>query len=349
MKKNKNKSKNKKRVIIGIIIIFVIFLLFNIIKKLINTSPLVYTIMDTETYYDLDNGKGTLIYNEIPIYLNKDKDYDIKYLGTRARVDENILELDKDLKTYFTNISNSKSKGKIDFNDFINDVYDSNLGNIELSTHYSEEEIEYAKKVLEKNMIYTYDSLYIKENLDGYESLLSFDDDLDFSQDLYTRAKSELSGFKLVDNRTFYLKTEIPLKETYEDDIDKFYNLVVDGVELTGKLIKVSNSSLKTNLVFKLTSNFEELMDLRYVDVSIINSRVESVKLPKDAIFEKKGYEGIYIANKEGTITFRPVEVLSTVGEYVYVRKDGKELTYSLDLYDDIIIDADYVEDVIKK
>lgn len=212
----------------------------------------------------------------------------------------------------------------------------------------------------------------VSYSIDGLEEIYPIKKIYDFSYDDLNREKLDTkkikSGdtvkagepiFKIMDNLNWYLALKIenikdiePLKEGDTVYVSFDPN---DNKRVKGQILKINKNKSKASMIIKFDTFFSEYYNYRYVDVDIIKSKYEGLKVPNKSIVKKEGIKGVYIKDIDGIVKFRPVNILGQDDEFTIVDvgdknkhimvKGSDEKEKTLKLFDEVIIDSDKVEE----
>lgn len=130
--------------------------------------------------------------------------------------------------------------------------------------------------------------------------------------------------FKIMDNYNWYLLVDVDdIKEIKSLKEGDMLSVCLDGrdEELKGRIIKIQPKNGQGLVAIRLDTHFHDYYEKRNVDVKIIKSKNEGLKVPTKAICEKDGLNGVYIKDISGIIRFRPVKILGQNEEYAIVSK----------------------------
>lgn len=139
--------------------------------------------------------------------------------------------------------------------------------------------------------------------------------------------------FKIMDNYCWYLIAYIDEKEKIDFlEKDNFVKLVIndDNNRLKGRVIKINKKKGQAFVVFKFDSYFHNYYNLRNVDVKLIKSSNEGLKIPQKAICKKEGITGVYIKDTSGVIKFRPINILGKNDDFAIVSKGDSNNSISV-------------------
>lgn len=201
------------------------------------------------------------------------------------------------------------------------------------------EEREKLKKDIKDNTIncFSQEAGIVSFQTDGLEEILSGNNINNYSVDDFIKAKANIKNtvdddkvnvgepiFKIMDNYSWYLIGYIDEKKqiSYLEKGDNV-TFVIDGENnrVNGRVIKISTVKGQAFVVAKFNSHFHNYYNLRNVDVKIIKSNSEGLKIPNKAISEKEGTSGVYIKDESGIIKFRPIKILGKNDDIAIVSK----------------------------
>lgn len=230
---------------------------------------------------------------------------------------------------------------------------------------------------LEKNNIkyYTSNSGIVSYKVDGYESIylpVNFENYSYKKLNIDIQAKNKISKdkkaknenvsiggpvYKLLDNFEWYVAIKIDNKKDVKDlDIGKAVSIVtMDKPEVKGKIIAINRSNDKAVLVIKFDTMLYKYYDIRFSDVQVIKSSVETLKLPKRSVVEKDNVQGVYIKNKSGIVEFRHIFKIKEDDEYIYIKagdnsskvyiKKDQDPVSTVTLFDEIILNTRNIQE----
>ena len=173
--------------------------------------------------------------------------------------------------------------------------------------------------------------------IDGFEEIYSGKNILNYTlEDIrdkeaetkVSKNKSDVNAgdaiFKIMDNYNWYLLVDVDdIKEIKSLKEGDMLSVCLDGrdEELKGRIIKIQPKNGQGLVAIRLDTHFHDYYEKRNVDVKIIKSKNEGLKVPTKAICEKDGLNGVYIKDISGIIRFRPVKILGQNEEYAIVSK----------------------------
>lgn len=282
------------------------------------------------------------------------------------KIQENIAEEDLTEMEFLTDSLDCcmGKKKNVDGKDTLSDSSLENLQNKkeEILNKISDNTINYLSK----------ESGVVSYNIDGLEEIYSIKKIYDFSYDDLNQEKLDTkkikSGdtvkagepiFKIMDNLNWYLALKIenikdiePLKEGDTVYVSFDSN---DSKRVKGQILKINKNKSKASMIIKFDTFFSEYYNYRYVDVDIIKSKYEGLKVPNKSVVKKEGVKGVYIKDISGIVKFRPINILGQDDEFTIVDvgdknkhimvKGSDEKKKTLKLFDEVIIDSDKVEE----
>lgn len=201
------------------------------------------------------------------------------------------------------------------------------------------EEREKLKKEIKNNTInyFSQEAGIVSFQIDGLEEVLNGNNINKYTFDDIIKAEEKSKSikdndsvnvgesiFKIMDNYCWYLISYIEDKEKI-NFLDKgdYITLVLNDHDnrLKGRVIKINKKKGQAFVIFKFDSHFHEYYNLRNVDVKLIKSSNEGLKIPQKAICEKEGISGVYIKDTSGVIKFKPINILGNNDDFAIVSK----------------------------
>ncbi|SHI03856.1 HlyD family efflux transporter periplasmic adaptor subunit [Sporanaerobacter acetigenes] len=197
---------------------------------------------------------------------------------------------------------------------------------------------ELTKEILNSTINYfSKEAGIVSFKIDGFEEIYNGNNILNYTledirdkeaESKVSKNKSDVNAgdamFKVMDNYDWYLLVDV-------DDIKKIKSLKERDMisiclddsdeELRGRIIKIKSKNGQGIVAIKLDTHFHDYCEKRNVDIEIIKSKNEGLKVPTKAICEKDGLNGVYIKDISGIIRFRPVKILGQNEEYTIVSK----------------------------
>ncbi|NLK73201.1 MAG: hypothetical protein GX285_09310 [Clostridiales bacterium] len=298
----------------------------------------------------------------------------IESINSGGSIFENDIEkIEAQIKVYINDIRIAKDDGnlsevrkisdKIDRLTDKKDIILKNTGLNSSSIENLEAERGQLQNIIDQSVVSfkTNNSGVISYYIDGYESeftplsmyLLKKDAlakmDVE-AQDIYrekTFANEPL--FKIINSSEWYVVTWVNNNRinNYKKGNTVYLNLPYKQTE--GIIYDIIKDNENENLVIiQLDHYYPEFWKLRKIDTEIIVANYEGLSIDNDSIVEKDGQAGVYIIDIDGQHTFRPIKIVGsddkkTIVEsgYYYIQKEnGSEKIKTIDLYDEILRNA---------
>lgn len=197
----------------------------------------------------------------------------------------------------------------------------------------------------------------VSYNVDGVENLLTPQsipqltvNQLEtIEQNADNKSLSDYRSVKIVDNFECYIASILP-KNKILDDVQegKKINLRFLGSddELVPAIVVRINKqdSGKSLVVFRINKNVENLLDKRKINIDIVWSISEGLKIPVSSIVKMNEKEGV-LAVKANYTAFREVEVETRDNQFAIIKGEEANNKKSISLYDEIILNGSNVEE----
>ena len=205
-----------------------------------------------------------------------------------------------------------------------------------------EEEKNRLEIEINKNMVdyYSKDAGVVSFEIDGYEEVYRYSDKEKYR---FKNIKDKPSKRNLLDSKvTDYNEPIFKIINNFEwhmlldaskvKDVDKFevgHNVRVayKDKELIGSVEAIHNEKGKISILARFNTDFDEFYNKRLIDVDVIRYKYNSYKIPERALVEKDNEKGVYIKDISGIVRFRPVIVIGSSGDYIFV-KTGDEKNF---------------------
>lgn len=222
-------------------------------------------------------------------------------------------------------------------------LYDSKANDIASENKLLGQSIEKLKEKREKLLeevssnnikYYTTNSGIVSYVIDGYESIYLPKDFENYTfeslnlepikVDNVVEKDVEIGSavFKMIDNFQWYLALKIEnIKDILEYEVNDTITLQIenDDKELEATIIAINTSNSKAVIILRLNNYLHEYYNLRFPKVDIIKSKKQALKIPTKVIIEKGSQKGVYIKEINGIVKFRPINIISEVGDYTYI------------------------------
>lgn len=127
--------------------------------------------------------------------------------------------------------------------------------------------------------------------------------------------------YKIVDNFTWYVMTEVDAKDADKLKEGKTISVRIndDDKKIISRVVKLTKEKDKCLIILKFTDYLHEHYKERYIDLHIIINTYEGLIVPNKSITEKDGVKGVYIKDISGIVKFRPVKILISDDEHTIV------------------------------
>ena len=259
---------------------------------------------------------------------------------------------DTDIKTLSNSIRNRNLDDK-----FLSE-YDKKKNITEEEYFHSKKELEILKQVLnsKSSTVKTTVSGVLKNNIDNYENFVGYNSSSILGSDFYLRDIDDnysTQGLSVVDSMNLSLVFDVEssklnrnLKnnDEIEINVDKNdYSAHIKDIKVNGNIITI---------VCDMNDGINDLMNKRFVPITVIDKKTKVFKIPKKSIITKDSTQGVYIKKETGIIKFVAVKVLKTDDKFAYVSTgaDGQidvnnRKVKTLELYDYIVKNPRFVKE----
>lgn len=262
--------------------------------------------------------KALVIKNEYVYYVgNNDIKDDKSKINVNREIDNiNLSNENKNLKDYvlytLDNLknkldSNVEIKEKInldnvsnyirkkDFSSAINEI-NTNEKSVPLKTSYLKDKLfrySILNDTFENGKIVSKNSGLISKNIDGLENIYNFSiidllDEDDFNFESY-KSNENISGVKIVDNLKYYLCLKIKKGMLRDLNIGDSLSVNFGEKNFIGIVNKINSSKLFDLVILEFNSGFNEILDKRFLDVTIEKTFNKVYELPKTSLIEEDG------------------------------------------------------------
>lgn len=179
-------------------------------------------------------------------------------------------------------------------------------------------------------------------------------EDFDIKTDESQEAAKQI---RVIDN----FKAVIALEIKDNKDIDKFEernSLLVgnDKIgEIKAKVLELKKESDKAILFVEVSDEIHDFYLDELTDYRIILNKREAYTLPIESLIEDERGTGVFIKHKASIVKYRPVELISKKGDYIYVsvgdnnstienKKTGKR-EYTIGIFDEVFIQPEALKE----
>lgn len=193
--------------------------------------------------------------------------------------------------------------------------------------------------------------------IDGYEAMITPDTMETLSKDEVTKLDMGLENvtrkttlaneplFKIVDNNVWYAVCWVD-----DEDIIKYkkggtVTLQLPLGDVKGTTFDIKDDNGEWMIILKFNRYYSDLPRIRKVDANVITEDYKGLIIPNRCISSKDGKYGVYVKDVGGDFVFRPVQAITSDGEYSLVRNsyfyedsaDGAVRVKTIDVYDEIL------------
>lgn len=238
---------------------------------------------------------------------------------------------------------------------------------------YSKEELEamrdeLIKQISKSNIEYkASDSGIVSYLVDGLEDKYKYSQDnniytyeyLDKNKNMrYKETRNQVDKnehlFKLINNFEYkiLLKTNNinPIESLKEGSEVK---IIYNDVTVDATLLTINKSKNGVVYVLKSDKYLERIYDKRIKDVILSVNTEKSYKIPNSSVVKRGSIHGVYVEEIHGLVRFVPINILSRVGDDVYISRGNrdykikvdKEFERTVNANDAVVIYPDTVED----
>lgn len=238
---------------------------------------------------------------------------------------------------------------------------------------YSKEELEamrdeLIKQISKSNIEYkASDSGIVSYLVDGLEDKYKYSQDnniytyeyLDKNKNMrYKETRNQVDKnehlFKLINNFEYkiLLKTNNinPIESLKEGSEVK---IIYNDVTVDATLLTINKSKNGVVYVLKSDNYLERIYDKRIKDVILSVNTEKSYKIPNSSVVKRGSIYGVYVEEIHGLVRFVPIDILSRVGDDVYISRGNrdykikidKEFERTVNANDAVVIYPDTVED----
>lgn len=152
---------------------------------------------------------------------------------------------------------------------------------------------------------------------------------------------------KIVETYSWYLVATIPTEEAKLLTSGSSVTLSVDDAPEVKATVSAINSdaSGRSALILKCTRDVQNIFEKRVVEFEICYEQYSGLYVPSAAIRVLDGMTGVYVINRNETVSFRLVDILLQEEDYYIVRSSytpPEGVIYSsLKVYDDILVNPE--------
>lgn len=156
-----------------------------------------------------------------------------------------------------------------------------------------------------------------------------------------TLAKEPL--YKIVDNSKWYAVFWVAQENIvkYEKGKTASINLPLGQVE--GKIYDIIDDDGEWMVIMEFNRYYEDFAKIRKVEADVVTSDYKGLTIRNESITTKDGQPGVYVRNKNGEYTFKPVKIITSDGEWslvevsYYYASGGAVKVETVNIYDEIL------------
>ncbi len=204
----------------------------------------------------------------------------------------------------------------------------------------------------QKGVITASESGYVVCAVDGYENVITGENIDQLNADTLASVKpaavNSNAVCKVVSDYQWYIAVQMPFDEVLnlkKDDTVTIMTELVSAPELKVTVVSVNKESVGKNavVVFSCDTMNKELATSRFVDVTVVYSRFDGLKVDNRAIRTVDGVQGVYVL-LASQVKFVPVNVLWNGENFSIVEKQASDKKV-LRLYDEIVVKGKNLHD----
>lgn len=174
--------------------------------------------------------------------------------------------------------------------------------------------------------IYSNCSGFVSYQIDGFENIgidsIKSMNEKDFDYLFDEQPNENIKGIKIIDSYEWYLIVDVD-DNTYDNykDGDIIKIQIENGVNryLDTSLIAKLKTENHNILILKSNNFIQEFLDQRKLKVNLILIQEGAYKLPNTALTQNDGVVGVFIKEYYGVVGFRPVEIIDSDDDSIYV------------------------------
>jgi putative membrane fusion protein len=189
--------------------------------------------------------------------------------------------------------------------------------------------------------------------VDGYENILIPSNISSFKASTLSNIKPELVKtnidrvevgqpvFKIVENHRWYIafftdkKTAELISKKSKIEVRKKGDMEI----IPFRVYNISEQQDENVIVSLTTSHYHgDFLTERILDVEVIVSKYEGLKLPLSTLTEANGEKGVMVVDFNGLAMFKPVEVIGQNEQYVVIKEGSGNRRDSITLYDKVVL-----------
>ncbi|QIB69012.1 hypothetical protein Ami103574_06595 [Aminipila butyrica] len=168
--------------------------------------------------------------------------------------------------------------------------------------------------------------------------------DVEFKPVNLTR-KTTLAGeplFKICENNYWYMIAWVEPGNIAKYEVGRSVKADLPMGQVKATVEQIVDQGEKWLVIMKTTVFYEDFDKLRSTKATIITQDYSGITVRNSSITTEKGVIGVYIKSKNGDFIFKPVNIITSDGDYSLVSvsnfydKEGKEVS-TVEIYDEIL------------
>ena len=174
----------------------------------------------------------------------------------------------------------------------------------------------------------------ISYKTDGLEDVYKFENVMEMTPSSTVRREFSLKDkretvqkdevfYKIIRNFEYYIAATVNNEKAKLFEENKYIKVRIlsDGGQhlVWGYIKKINYGSEESVIILYFDDYFYKLYDKRYVNIELITSIHEGLKIKNEALTEVDGLTGVYVQDASNIIKFFPVEILGRDEEYSVV------------------------------
>ena len=206
-------------------------------------------------------------------------------------------------------------------------------------------------------MSYKYDGKEEKYNYNNLENITK--SDIEKEKNEYKSVESNSDKIKedsvilrVINNHNSYIYTYVDKNEKKYFEENESIVLRSGDNEIQATVYKVYEENDNFIAIFKINNQNIGIYDTRVEEFDIIYKQIEGIKIPKDAIKNIDGKEGVYVVSEENKtpsfVELKGVTYEDDEFKYIDYYKNQVNEIDTVDLYDKIILKPNFINTKMK-
>lgn len=127
---------------------------------------------------------------------------------------------------------------------------------------------------------------------------------------------------KIIDDSSYYLVIIVPASDQNLFDSNQSIEVSVGERKITGSIEEILPAGKQIAIAIKVDEYIEGFYRERLVDVSLKQRSQKGLLIQKSSLVKSGDMFGVYVVDKLGKISFKPVKVVSYAGDQMVVKQD---------------------------